>query len=223
MRVEPPTNNTVLRSLLDSPESLVQSRQGFRVRSTRGPTSCSSLDLESWMLRCLGPVWSAVMNGRLTSVCTLLDSSTLAVSAASLRRCTASLSLDKSMPCDFLNSAMKWSQTTWSMSSPPSEVSPLVALTSNTPPEISRIEMSKVPPPRSYTAMVCPSDASMPNANAAAVGSLIILETSRPAILPASFVACRWASLKYAGTVTTAWETFPPACASAVSFIFSRT
>lgn len=33
---------------------------------------------------------------------------------------------------------------------------------------------------------------------AAAVGSLIILATLSPAIIPASFVACLWASLKYA-------------------------
>mgnify|MGYP002508163163 CR=1 FL=1 len=32
----------------------------------------------------------------------------------------------------------------------------------------------------------------------------------RPAILPASLVAWRWASLKYAGTVITASDTFSP-------------
>ena len=36
------------------------------------------------------------------------------------------------------------------------------------------------------------------------VGSFTIRFTSSPAILPASFVACRCASLKYAGTVMTA-------------------
>jgi len=83
-----------------------------------------------------------------------------------------------------------------SKSSPPSEVSPLVALTSNTPPEISRIEISKVPPPRSYTARTFPSVLSRPKASAAAVGSLMILLTSRLAILPASLVAYHWESLK---------------------------
>ena len=39
--------------------------------------------------------------------------------------------------------------TRWSKSSPPSAESPLVATTSNTPRESLRIEMSKVPPPRS--------------------------------------------------------------------------
>jgi hypothetical protein len=33
---------------------------------------------------------------------------------------------------------------------------------------------------------------------------MIDLRISRPAILPAFLVACLWASLKYAGTVTTA-------------------
>ncbi len=42
-----------------------------------------------------------------------------------------------------------------SKSSPPRNVSPFVDFTSNTPSPISRIEMSNVPPPRSYTAMVC--------------------------------------------------------------------
>src|SRR5262249_44029589 len=47
-------------------------------------------------------------------------------------------------------------------------------------------------------------------ARAAAVGSLMIRSTSSPAILPASLVACRCASLKYAGTVMTASVTFSP-------------
>ena len=47
--------------------------------------------------------------------------------------------------------------------------------------------------------------------------------TSRPAILPASLVACLCESLKYAGTVTTAWVMPWPRYDSAVSFIFWRT
>jgi hypothetical protein len=50
---------------------------------------------------CLGPLASAVMNGRLISVVAVLLSSHLAFSAASRRRCTASLSLDRSMPCSY--------------------------------------------------------------------------------------------------------------------------
>jgi hypothetical protein len=46
---------------------------------------------------------------------------------------------------------------------------------------------------------------------------------SSPAILPASFVACRCASSKYAGTVTTASAIFSPTYASAISRILVRT
>ena len=51
---------------------------------------------------------------------------------------------------------------------------------------------------------------SSPYAIAAAVGSLIILNTFSPAIAPASFVDCRCESLKYAGTVITALVTVLP-------------
>src|SRR6476661_7918734 len=48
--------------------------------------------------------------------------------------------------------------------------------------------------------------------------------TSRPAIWPASLVAVRWASSKYAGTVMTAWVTVSPryASASRLSFMSVR-
>ena len=46
--------------------------------------------------------------------------------------------------------------------------------------------------------------------------------TSSPAICPASLVACRCESLKYAGTVMTACVTFSPRCCSAASLIFCR-
>ena len=64
-------------------------RTGAVVLSTRSPTSCSSFDRVSVMTRCFGPDWSAVMNGRLISVCCVLLSSIFAFSAASLRRCSA--------------------------------------------------------------------------------------------------------------------------------------
>mmetsp|Transcript_30846 Transcript_30846/g.73566 ORF Transcript_30846/g.73566 Transcript_30846/m.73566 type:complete len:213 (+) Transcript_30846:245-883(+) len=211
MRVMPPTRSTSVMSLGSTPASLLQARQGARVLCKKESTICSSFDRVIWMFMCFGPLWSAVMKGRLTSVCTLLESSTLATSAASRRRCKANLSAPRSMPWDFLNSSTRYLTIAWSKSSPPKEVSPLVALTSKTPPEISKMEMSKVPPPRSYTARIWPSvPLSMPKARAAAVGSLMIRGTSRPAIFPASLVACRCASLKYAGTVTTAWPTLRP-------------
>ena len=79
-----------------------------------------------------------------------------------------------------------------SKSSPPSLLSPAVANTSKVPSAKSKIETSNVPPPKSYTNTFCSwSNLSNPNAKAAAVGSLIIRSTSKPAILPASFVAWR--------------------------------
>jgi hypothetical protein len=55
------------------------------------------------------------------------------------------------------------------------------------------------------------------------VGSLITRRTLRPAISPASLVACLCESLKYAGTVTTAFLTGVLVYDSAVSFILVRT
>jgi hypothetical protein len=98
----------------------------------------------------------------------------------------ARLSLLMSTLDSFLNSSTRNFYKAKSKSSPPKEVSPLVDLTSNTPFEISRIDTSKVPPPKSKTAMIFPSALSWPKARAAAVGSLIILLTSRFAIFPAS-------------------------------------
>ena len=54
------------------------------------------------------------------------------------------------------------------------------------------METSKVPPPKSYTAIVIfLSFLSKPYASAAAVGSFIIRLTFKPAISPASLVAWR--------------------------------
>ena len=65
-----------------------------------------------------------------------------------------------------------------------------VARTSNTPLSIVSNETSKVPPPRSKTiTFFSPCFLSKPYAIAAAEGSLIILNTSSPEIVPASFVA----------------------------------
>ena len=69
-------------------------------------------------------------------------------------------------------------------------MSPLVDLTSITLSPISNIETSKVPPPKSYTATRPSFFLSKPYAKAAAVGSFIILSTFKPAIFPASLVAC---------------------------------
>ena len=63
---------------------------------------------------------------------------------------------------------------------------------------------------------------SSPYASEAAVGSLMMRRTLRPAILPASFVASRCALLKYAGTVMTASATVSPRYASASCLSFWR-
>ena len=126
------------------------------------------------------------------------------------------------MPVFTLKSSAIQSMMRWSQSSPPRCVLPLVDLTSKTPPPISSTLTSKVPPPRSKTRMVCSSSLSSPYASEAAVGSFIMRSTSRPAILPASLVACRWLSSKYAGTVMTAWVIFSPRYSSASDFSFCR-
>src|SRR5439155_60739 len=72
-----------------SPASFRACSIGGMVRLTRSSTSCSSFARVSVMFRCLGPDWSAVMNGRLISVCITVDSSIFAFSAASLSRCRA--------------------------------------------------------------------------------------------------------------------------------------
>ena len=126
------------------------------------------------------------------------------------------------MPWDFLNSDTSQSTIALSKLSPPRWLSPAVDLTSNTPSPISSTDTSKVPPPRSKTRIVWSDSLSRPYASDAAVGSLMMRLTSRPAILPASLVAWRWSSLKYAGTVMTAQSTVSPRYASASDFSFCR-
>mmetsp|Transcript_25082 Transcript_25082/g.63668 ORF Transcript_25082/g.63668 Transcript_25082/m.63668 type:complete len:347 (+) Transcript_25082:546-1586(+) len=149
MRVMPPTRITSLTSLVETPASLRQFLHGAMVRSTRSLVRASSLARVIFMLKCFGPVWSAVMKGRLMSVCVVDESSHFAFSPASRSRCSARLSLDRSSPCSCLNVSHRNLVSTLSKSSPPRCVSPLVAFTSKTPPEISSTDTSKVPPPRS--------------------------------------------------------------------------
>ena len=103
----------------------------------------------STVLRCLGPEASAEMKGSTISVCAEVDSSHLAFSAASFSRWRAMRSLRRSMPVSLMKSSISMSMMRWSKSSPPRYVSPPVERTWNRPSDSSRIEMSKVPPPRS--------------------------------------------------------------------------
>ena len=73
------------------------------VRSTRSAVICSNVERISVVLRCLGPDASAVMNGRLMVVWVTEDSSTLAFSAASNRRCSACGSDRRSIPLSLWN------------------------------------------------------------------------------------------------------------------------
>ena len=193
------------------PASLMTLANGALQRSSRSWVICWNCERVSFSSRWSGPSALAVMYGRLIEVSADEDSSIFAFSADSRSRCSAILSLDRSTPCAFWNCLTRWSTTRWSQSSPPRWLSPEVALTSTMPSPISSRDTSKVPPPRSKTRIVwsC-SPLSRPYASAAAVGSLTMRSTFRPAISPASFVAWRWASLKYAGTVTTASVTVSP-------------
>jgi hypothetical protein len=116
----------------------------------------------------------------------------------------AFLSDEGSRPVLVLNFFTRNDTRRWSKSSPPRCVSPDVAFTSKKPESMFSSDTSKVPPPRSYTRMFCSFFLSSPYAMAAAVGSLMMRSTFSPEITPASRVAWRCESLKYAGTVMTA-------------------
>ena len=202
IRVEPPTIKSFAISLNPSFASRITWLTLSKVFWTKYSVIWSNLARVKSNSKCLGPVSFEVINGK----------SIFAFSLASFKRCIASLSLERSIPSSFLNSSTSKFIISWSKSSPPKRLSPAVAKTSNTPSAISRSEISNVPPPKSYTKIFwfLLSALSKPYARAAAVGSLIMRITSSPAILPASLVAWRWLSVKYAGTVITAWVTFSP-------------
>ena len=153
IRVIPPTRMTSLMSLEVQFASFSALRQGSRQPWIRSSTSDSNLARVILRFKCFGPDASAVIKGKLTSVSELADNSCLAFSAASRRRCSAILSSRRSIPFSFLNSSAKKVISRLSKSSPPRKVSPLVDFTSKTPSPISKIEISKVPPPKSKTAI----------------------------------------------------------------------
>ena len=96
------------------------------------------------------------MKGRYIVLFVVEDSSILAFSAASLILCKMTLSLNTSISgfCS-LNLLIKNFSSLLSKSSPPKFVFPLVALTSKTPSgDNSKIDISNVPPPKSYTAII---------------------------------------------------------------------
>ncbi|MNN26635.1 hypothetical protein D3C81_1401460 [compost metagenome] len=134
-RVEPPTMTTALTSSSSIPLSRTARRQALRLRATMGSIMASK-------------------PARLSSPCqvpwlTLTTSASVRASLAAQAVCNsarwvAGSRSDDSPACSMIQPAMAWSK-----SSPPRAVSPPVASTSNTPAVRRRMEMSKVPPPRS--------------------------------------------------------------------------
>ena len=122
---------------------------GTIVLLTRSAVMASNLALVRSMSMCRGAESFMVMKGRLIFVLVMPERSIFAFSAASLIRCIAAASFERSTPSFALNSATIQSIIFLSKSSPPNMVSPLVESTSNTPSSISRMETSNVPPPRS--------------------------------------------------------------------------
>ena len=146
---EPPTIRTLSISPIERPESESAWRTGPIVLSTRSAVSSLNFALVRVRSRCLGPVASAVIYGRLIAVEVTPESSILAFSAASFNLCIAILSLERSTPDSLLKLEISQSMTLLSKSSPPRRLLPAVARTSWTPSPISMIDTSNVPPPRS--------------------------------------------------------------------------
>ena len=99
MRVDPPTRMTSSMSFAVTLASAIACLTGPMQRSTRSWVSSSNFDRSMVIVRCLGPLASAVTNGRLTCVWVTDYNSTLAFSAASNSRCSACGSVRRSMPC----------------------------------------------------------------------------------------------------------------------------
>ena len=98
MRVEPPTRMMSSISLAESLASLMQSKHGLRQRSIKVLVKFSNDARVSVVFKCLGAPLTMVTNG--SEICALVtcDSSFLAFSAASFKRCKAILSLRRSKP-----------------------------------------------------------------------------------------------------------------------------
>jgi hypothetical protein len=105
MRVAPPTSTTSSICCGVTPASFSAAMNGPRQRSVRSAVSASNRARVSVVSRCRGPVWSAVMKGRLIVVSSREESSILARSAASVRRWSAWRSAFRSIPFSFLNSS----------------------------------------------------------------------------------------------------------------------
>ena len=105
--VDPPTNKTLEISSAVNLASFKAFSTGILVESTKSLIKSSNFALVKVISICFGPDWSAVINGKLIWVCCIPESSIFAFSAASFNLCIAILSVDKSIPSDFLNSETK--------------------------------------------------------------------------------------------------------------------
>ena len=105
--VIPPTITISSISFAVRPASLRAVLHGGNVLEIKSSTKASNLALVIFRLICFGPVLSAVIKGKLTSVCSAEDNSIFAFSAASFNLWRANLSDLKSIPESFLNSPIK--------------------------------------------------------------------------------------------------------------------
>mmetsp|Transcript_24358 Transcript_24358/g.62816 ORF Transcript_24358/g.62816 Transcript_24358/m.62816 type:complete len:315 (-) Transcript_24358:538-1482(-) len=193
MRVEPPTSTISSISDFFSSESSITFSTGPSVFLKRSRHSSSKRARVSVSEKSM-PSWSDSIS---TRTWCWVESARFARSTSRRSFWIARLSLLGSLVCLRLNTLSRCWITRLSKSSPPRCVSPEVAITSKTPLSMVRSDTSNVPPPRSNTRMFfSPSFLSRPYAIAAAVGSLMMRITLSPAIVPASFVAWRCASLK---------------------------
>ena len=149
MRVWPPTRMTSSTCFGVLSPCWSASLMGMRVNSTRSLTMASSCSRVRVASRCWGPLAAWAMKGRRISTRSRVESSHLAFSLASLSRWRAMRSVVRSMPVFSRNCWTSQPWMAWSISSPPRNVSPLVASTSKTPSFISISVKSKVPPPKS--------------------------------------------------------------------------
>ena len=194
IRVEPPTSTISLISPLDICASFNTCSTGAIVRLKISIQKLSNLARVNTILKSIPSLIHSI-----SILAKVADDRVLfACSAATAKRLIAFLLSERSILCFVLNSLIKYSIIRWSKSDPPRCVSPPVAFTSNIPSSILSNETSCVPPPQSNISIFLLSDSffSKPYAIAAAVGSLITRRTFKPAIIPASFVALRCASLK---------------------------
>ena len=99
--------NHIINVFYCLPASSKAVRQGTIVLLTNSSTNDSNFALDNFITKCFGPDWSAVIYGRLISVCWLVDSSILAFSAASFSLCKANGSFCRSTPLSALNSSAR--------------------------------------------------------------------------------------------------------------------